>query len=121
MGSTVITGKTVFEWDEFKTFKERLGIETDIFDLCVKLECGFCAMITYSDMTCDKKGICKNVVEQACGRTISEAIFQWPEFLELAERLGVDMSKHTTALMIDLDIDNVVSIQHDYMATITSA
>jgi len=41
--------------------------------------------------------------------------------LELAERLGVDMSKHTTALMIDLDIDNVVSIQHDYMATITSA
>ena len=117
----VITGRTVFEWDELVEFKKRLGIEIDIFDLNIQLEYGFCAMITYTDKVWSKEGVLCNVTKQVCDHTISESIFEWPEFVKLAERIGVDMSKHTTSLEIDLDVDNIVNVQHNYMATSTSA
>ena len=112
----VLTGKMVFEWEEFKDFKKRLDIETNIFDLDIRLEYGFCAMITYTGNTLDKTW---NTTVQVHGHTLSETIFAWPEFVKLAERIGVDLSKHTTSLEIDLDVDSIVNVQHNYMATIS--
>jgi sugar diacid utilization regulator len=40
----------------------------------------------------------------------SAEVFQWPEFKALAERLGVDMSKHIVRIAIFLDRDTPAEV-----------
>jgi hypothetical protein len=41
-------------------------------------------------------------------------VFHWPEFIALAQRLGIDTSRPTTNLTLYLPADGVVEIRHEY-------
>lgn len=46
----------------------------------------------------------------------SMEVFQWPEFKALAKRMKLDMSRPTRHLVINMHIDDVVKVTHEYLA-----
>jgi hypothetical protein len=49
-------------------------------------------------------------------------VFHWPEFIALAERLGIDLSKETVSLSIHLTRpDNPPVVEHVYNASVDKA
>ena len=47
---------------------------------------------------------------------LSHQVFQWPEFIAFAERLGIDLSKRTKVLTITFDGSKSPTIDHSYLA-----
>ena len=42
-------------------------------------------------------------------------VYRWPEFIALAERLGIDLGTPTTILTIRIPLDDPVGIIHEYL------
>lgn len=42
-------------------------------------------------------------------------VWQWPEWIAFAKRLGIAMELPTTGIMIHMPIQGVIKITHDYI------
>lgn len=50
---------------------------------------------------------------------VSQHVMQWPEYLAFMERLGVDLTRITSRMVIDLQWDCEVRISHEFAGSDT--
>ena len=115
----IVLSQTVLEWDEFIAYRKRLDIPT-VSKIIIELECGYQAIVCYDIFEfVDKEKCIYRCADKEIITTSSNEMFQWPEFRQLAKRLGIDMSNHLVKLIIEIDVDALVVIRQAFYATDT--